>query len=576
MSELRKRNVGTSKTDCDDLSQQISSTTTTTTSPSNVPTATPSVSDGDTKVKNELNESGKRIVVERSTKRGKVSLIGLFALFFLLGISARIVLNLSSSYGNDDTQIGIFFPWQNRPRGEKFETLEETKCPKRDEAGKMLDQGVPARRIAQHRKPQVFSAIECFEWWDYKLERHDIKDITDVYMGRHRLKHVRLGGNPVFSLRNVPNRTYLRTKNIDLIGSKDPITEYEVRNTTLDMFYEFPRRWVMADGSRTRGYAQVSNSIEGTSIEAEITATGRAVLEFALDETSKASRYGLKHDIGTKTVIWLNTKGSTSGVHFDRTHNFVIQLDGSKRWTLYPPSEWPDLQFYPYMHSQYDTSRLPLGPDFNNNGNDDDDGVRSMTIETGPGDILYIPPFWSTKVESMKDSAHLSVNSASLEQMLLAKAYWRVQDFPSEWSKSQRLAAFWGLLNAICRALNIVDGEATSAAHFLHVGLRSRYQDLLHPVRKKSTDSNSKIEDLDLVEKEEEQQEEIQCESTLQVSRRLMDEYEILSAEIANDLAEISTPIVQIFVLDLAEELIMNMLGTNNPEMVTEFVKSCL
>ena len=308
-----------------------------------------------------LNESKKRIVKESSVSSSRGSAITIFLIFFLLGVSARIALKLSNDFEGDDGSIREFFPWQlQRP---ELSAMEEMECPKRDAAGKYLDQGIPARRIAQHREPRVFSAIECMEWWDYKLEKKDIKEITDVYMGRHRLKHVRLGGNPVFSLRNVPNRTYLRTKNIDLIGSKDPITEYEVRNTTLDMFYDLPRRWVMADSKRTQAFAQVSNSIEGTSIEAEITATGRAVLEFALDETAKASRYGLKHDIGTKTVIWLNTKGSTSGVHFDRTHNFVIQLDGKKKWTLYPPSEWPDLRFFPYMHSQYDTSRDPLGPE---------------------------------------------------------------------------------------------------------------------------------------------------------------------------------------------------------------------
>ena len=506
--------------------------------------------------KSRLNESGKKIVKEKS--RGS-SILSLFFIFFLLGVSARLALKLSD-FGQDDQTIQVFFPWQQQ-RPMMTNRMEEMECPKRDASGKYLDQGVPARRIAQSREPRVFSAIECFEWWDYTLERRDISYITDVYMGRHRLKHVRLGANPVFSLRNVPNRTYLRTKNIDLIGSKDPITEYERRNTTLDMFYELPRRWVMADSKRTKAFAQVSNSIEGTSIEAEITATGRAVLEFALDETSKASRYGLKHDIGTKTVLWLNTKGSTSGVHFDRTHNFVIQLDGKKRWTLYPPSEWPDLQFFPYMHSQYDTSRTPLGPE--------NDEVRHVTVETDTGDVLYIPPFWSTKVETLKDSAHLSVNSASLEQMLLAKAYWKIHDFAIEWTKQQKIAAFWSVMESLCEALNIVDGETTTAAHFLHVGLRSRYQYLL--VKKQVGSGESKIEDLELV-----QEEKMQCESELTTSRRLMDEYEIMSAEIANDLAEISTPVVHIFVLDLAEELIMNMLGTQDPNMVTKFVSSCL
>ena len=47
-------------------------------------------------------------------------------------------------------------------------------------------------------------------------------------------------------------------------------------------------------------------------------------------------------------------------------------------------------------------------------------------------------------------------------------------------------------MSSLCQALNIVDGETTTAAHFLHVGLRSRYQDLL--VRKQG----GSIENLEL------------------------------------------------------------------------------
>ena len=110
-----------------------------------------------------LNESKKRIVKESSQTSSKGSILTIFLIFFLLGVSARIALKLSNDIGGDDDTIQEFFPWQlQRP---ELSAMEEMECPKRDATGKYLDQGVPARRIAQHREPRVFSAIECMEWW---------------------------------------------------------------------------------------------------------------------------------------------------------------------------------------------------------------------------------------------------------------------------------------------------------------------------------------------------------------------------------------------------------------------------
>lgn len=421
--------------------------------------------------------------------------------------------------------------------------------------------GDEAKRIASSRVPTVFSAMDCFDWWYPRMENQDVDRITDIHMGRHRLREIRVSSDPTFRLRNVPHRPWLRQPDVSLLSAETP-PEYTFRNTTLDTFFDMPKRWVAEDGARTRGYAQCSNSIEGTEIEAEITATGEAVLEFALDETAKASRFGLKHQTGTKTVLWLNTAGSRSATHFDRTHNFVLQLDGKKKWTLYPPSSWPHLAFEPYMHVGYDTSRRSF------DGEDDDARIRSYEVETVQGDVLYIPPFWSTKVETIRNSAHLSINSPSLEQMMIAKAYWRIHPFLDEWSVTERVVAFWALMNELCDALDVGVRLANhvSARDFLRVGLRSRYERLL---AERSRDDASA--DMDVASS-------FQCDDpNTDASENLIREYRVLAAEVANDLAEIKRSVVRIFLLDLAEELVMSVMRSeDDPSVVVDFVDLCL
>lgn len=534
----------------------------------------------------EKRDAERKKKATKDSTRGYASVVA-FGMLFLLGLVVQKMWRESSA--RHVRPDGPTFEWETSRSsfsiyaddGSDVDdgTLKRNACPI-DGNAETRKVGEESRRIASSRVPFVFSAMDCFDWWYPKMEKQDIDQITDIHMGRHRLRQVRVGGEPTFRLRNVPRRPWLRHPDVPLLTDAVQTSEtaYELRNTTLDTFFDMPKRWVMADGSRERGYAQCSNSIEGTEIEAEITATGLAVLEFALDETTKASRFGLEHKTGSKTVLWLNTKGSSSATHFDRTHNFVLQLDGKKRWTLYPPESWPQLAFQPYMHVGYDTSRRGVEEE-EKKERSEDNRVRSYQIETVQGDVLYIPPFWSTKVETLKNSAHLSINSPSLEQMMLARAYWRINPFLDGWSVSQRVAAFWGLMDELCDALDVLRGRrdggglprSVDAKDFLRVGLGSRYERLVE--ERRSTDESSRrgLQDV-------ERDATFRCDDVdVEPSEALLREYRVLAAEVANDLAEIKRSVVHIFLLDLAEELIMSVMSAeSDPSVVVDFVALCL
>jgi len=474
------------------------------------------------------------------------------------------------------------------------------------------EQGTLARKYAATRTPVVLTATSCFDWWK-KMEKHDIRGVTDVYFGRQPLKNVRVGSEPEFLLRNPPIRPQLRSSSMKLLtledisgmkvdGQKHPGTGFEEYNATLQSFFQLADKWTRSRGQGFKqAYAQCSNSIEGQMYEAEITATGKAVLEFALDDTAQASRFGLGHDIGSKTVFWLNTRGSSTALHFDRTHNFIVQLAGHKRWTLYPPSEWPDLYFHPFLHERYDQSQVI---NVSTSAAETDrlrarfpalQRARSLTVDTFAGDVLYLPPFWATRVESVRDSMHLSVNSASLEQMTWARAYWKMQPYHSSWTQIERIAAFWAALGAVAAALPLTDrantgsgipptwttGDGTAAewwehraADILHVGLggpHGRYRELLlqrgRLERERPASGGDYIID----------DAAFACYPHMRPSDSLMTEYAIVAAEMANDVAEVSQAILLINFLDLAEELILLALGSNDTSAsVLDFVAMCL
>lgn len=48
--------------------------------------------------------------------------------------------------------------------------------------------------------------------------------------------------------------------------------------------------------------------------------------------------------------LWIGQRGITTPCHFDGYHNMYVQIAGSKRFVLYPPSDIVHLRSYPFLH----------------------------------------------------------------------------------------------------------------------------------------------------------------------------------------------------------------------------------
>eukprot|EP00415_Alexandrium_ostenfeldii_P000512 UN0512 len=86
--------------------------------------------------------------------------------------------------------------------------------------------------------------------------------------------------------------------------------------------------------------------------------------------------------------------------HYDLQPNLHVQLTGRKRFILFPPEDWPHLYPFPVHHDLDRRSMVDL-----DSPNTDDHpnwkGAHGHVVELGPGDALYIPPFWWHHVQSV-------------------------------------------------------------------------------------------------------------------------------------------------------------------------------
>lgn len=148
-----------------------------------------------------------------------------------------------------------------------------------------------------------------------------------------------------------------------------------------------------------------------------------AVKEVQLDDNSDA--FG---DVDVDDIIvpmlWLSHPGVVAQAHYDRSHNFVTQVLGEKRWLIFPPTAHRRLYPFPHLHPAYKQSQVDFSaPDLS--AFPSFDRVPALEARVGPGEVLYMPPFWFHRVESLSTSLSLSVISPSEEELVLSEAYWK-------------------------------------------------------------------------------------------------------------------------------------------------------
>ncbi|XP_041858393.1 HSPB1-associated protein 1 homolog isoform X2 [Melanotaenia boesemani] len=128
-------------------------------------------------------------------------------------------------------------------------------------------------------------------------------------------------------------------------------------------------------------------------------------------EDVKWSDFGFEGRNGRESTLWIGTVGANTPCHLDTYGcNLVLQVQGRKRWHLFPPGDTANLYptRIPYEESSVFSQVDVLHPDLKRFPAFQ--GARAHIVTLQPGQVLYVPRHWWHFVESV-DPITVSVNS---------------------------------------------------------------------------------------------------------------------------------------------------------------------
>ena len=122
--------------------------------------------------------------------------------------------------------------------------------------------------------------------------------------------------------------------------------------------------------------------------------------------------------------VWIGQPHVVAHCHYDGYHNFYTQLYGTKKFTLFRPTNWPGLYPYPFLHPSHAQAQV-------NVSNREEShqlyplvrSVEAVEVILEPGDLLYMPPLWFHHVESMEVSISVNVWTDSKQTELVEKMF---------------------------------------------------------------------------------------------------------------------------------------------------------
>ena len=121
--------------------------------------------------------------------------------------------------------------------------------------------------------------------------------------------------------------------------------------------------------------------------------------------------------------VWMGQPHVIAHCHYDGYHNLYAQLYGTKKFTLFQPTNWPGLYPYPFLHPSHAQAQVNLSDAKDIENFPLADRVRAIEIVLKPGDLLYMPPLWFHLVESMELSISVNVWTDSEQTALVEDVF---------------------------------------------------------------------------------------------------------------------------------------------------------
>jgi hypothetical protein len=97
--------------------------------------------------------------------------------------------------------------------------------------------------------------------------------------------------------------------------------------------------------------------------------------------------------------LWFGPAANVTRLHYDVPNNFLVHFYGRKRLTMFAPGDTK--RIYPFRSKAYNMSQVDIDlPDVERFPKFAD--AQPYQAEIGPGDMIYIPPFWWHQVYSLE------------------------------------------------------------------------------------------------------------------------------------------------------------------------------
>lgn len=125
----------------------------------------------------------------------------------------------------------------------------------------------------------------------------------------------------------------------------------------------------------------------------------------------KWSDFGFPGRNGQQSTLWIGSMGAHTPCHLDTYGcNLVFQVQGRKRWHLFPPEDTPFLYptRIPYEESSVFSKINVVNPDLKRFPQFQK--ARRHMVTLSPGQVLFVPRHWWHYVESI-DRVTVSINS---------------------------------------------------------------------------------------------------------------------------------------------------------------------
>lgn len=145
--------------------------------------------------------------------------------------------------------------------------------------------------------------------------------------------------------------------------------------------------------------------------------------QWAMEDIQPLSELLLLNPKRSSINAWMGQPHVIAHCHYDGYHNFYAQLYGTKKFTLFRPTNWPGLYPYPFLHPSHAQAQVNLS------SVDDLDPfplagkTSAVEVILQPGDLLYMPPLWFHHVESMELSISVNVWTDSDQTALMEEVF---------------------------------------------------------------------------------------------------------------------------------------------------------